>query len=139
MCYVLKASLLVHLTIAWHNATPLYIEHHHLHPVSFLSVFLISVELGFCEADITSDIDRGDHAWEETEVQSSDQTPCAFGPSNVQATRKCESKGFWAEPQIVMCGTQISRLFMEFNESAVSDDNSILAMKQIMLFQLFPY
>ena len=100
--------------------------------VSFLSVFLLSVELGFCEAETTSDVDRGDHAWEETEVGSSDRTLCDFGPSNVQATRECESRSFWAEPQILMCGTQISRLFTEFNESAVSD-NSTLVMKQIML------
>ena len=86
----------------------------------FLSFYVLT-ELGFCEAENTTDVDRGDYAWEETEVVSSAQTPCAFGPSNEQATRECEERNSWAEPQILMCGTQVSRLFSEFNESVVSD------------------
>ena len=79
-------------------------------------------ELGFCDAEATSDVDRGDYIWEETEVGSSSQTSCAFGPSDEQATRECEERSSWGEPQILTCGTQISLVFTEFNESVVSDD-----------------
>ena len=83
--------------------------------------FCTFTELGFCEASITSDVDRGEYVWEETKVDSSTQTPCDFGPSNEQATRECERRNSWGEPQILMCGTQVSHLYSEFNESVVSD------------------
>ena len=82
---------------------------------------LLFAEAGFCNAETTSDADRGDYAWEETEVGSSSQTSCAFGPANEQATRKCESRSSWGEPQILSCGT-IPSAFAELNESLVSDD-----------------
>ena len=91
----------------------------------FLISFCIFTELGFCEATITSDVDRGDYVWEETIVGRSSRTQCAFGPSNEQATRDCESRNSWGEPQILMCGTQVSRVFSEFNESVVSDHFSL--------------
>ena len=94
-----------------------------LHSASTLAVFFkyIFTELGFCEASNTSDVDRGHYIWEETAVGSSAQAPCAFGPSNEQATRKCEKRNLWGEPQILTCGTQVSLLFSKFNESVVSD------------------
>ena len=86
-------------------------------------------ELGFCSAEVTSDVERGIYVWKEAEVGSSSQTQCDFGPSNEQATRECESRNTWGEPQIQMCGTQISRQFTEFNESALSDDNVDMELK----------
>ena len=77
--------------------------------------------MGFCEASNTSDVDHGHYNWGETEVGGSTQTPCAFGPSNEQATRECEERNSWGEPQILKCGTQVSLLFSEFNESVVGD------------------
>ena len=82
---------------------------------------LLFAEVGFCNAETTSDIDRGDYVWEETEVGSSSQISCAFGPSNEQATRECESRNSWGQPQLLSCRT-ISRAFAELNESAVCDD-----------------
>ena len=93
-------------------------------PIYTKGIIIPSIELGFCEAEITSDVDRGDYAWEETEVGSSARAPCSFGPSNKQATRKCQSGDLWDEPQIVMCGTQVSLLFMKFNESIVRLDRT---------------
>ena len=90
--------------------------------LTFPLVLLIFAEVGFCNTETTSHADRGDYAWEETEVGSSFQTSCAFGPSNEQAVRECESRSSWAEPQILSCGT-ISRAFAELNESAVCDDS----------------
>ena len=87
----------------------------------FLLFFYIFTVLGFCDTTNTSDVDCGHYIWEETEVGSSAQTPCAFGPSNEQATRECEKRNSWGEPQILACGTQVSLLFSEFNESVVSD------------------
>ena len=87
----------------------------------FVQFFFVFTELGFCEASDTSDVDHGHYIWEETEVGSFAQTPCAFGPSNEQATRECEKRISWGEPQILMCETQVSLLFSEFNESVVGD------------------
>ena len=91
-----------------------------------MTLFSISlalcIELGFCEAEVTFNFDRGEYFWEETAVDSSSQTPCAFGPSNEQATRECESRNSWGEPQILTCGTQVSLLFTELEESVVSND-----------------
>ena len=102
-----------------------------LHSASTLIVFFFCnfTELGFCEASNTSDVDRGYYIWEETEVGSSTQTPCAFGPSNEQATRECEKRNSWGEPQILMCATQVSLLFSEFNKSVVGDHRSKLRNK----------
>ena len=82
---------------------------------------LLCAEVGFCDAMTTSDVDHGVYIWEETEVGSSSQTSCAFGPSNEQATRECERRSFWGEAQLVSCETQVSHAFMEFNESAVRE------------------
>ena len=87
----------------------------------FFPSFCAFTESGFCEADSTTDVDRGDHVWEETAVGSFAETACAFGPSNLQATRECEGRDSWGEPQILMCGTQVSRIFSEFDESTVGD------------------
>ena len=87
----------------------------------FSLFLLLFAEVGFCNAETTSDADRGDYAWEETEVGSSSQTSCVFGPANEQATRECEKRSSWGEPQLLSCRTT-SRAFAELNESAVSDD-----------------
>ena len=87
---------------------------------------LLYTEVGFCDAMTTSHVDHGVYIWEETEVGSSSQTSCAFGPSNEQATRECESRSFWGEAQLLSCGTQVSHAFMEFNESAVREMTNLV-------------
>ena len=113
------------------------IIHYHPHPTSFFTtIYAPSAEMGFCSEEMTSDVDRGNYVWEEAKVGSSSQTQCAFGPSNEQATRECQSRNSWGEPQILMCGTQVSRQFAELNQSAVSDDN--MGMELIFLHNIYP-
>ena len=66
------------------------------------------------------------------------QTRCDFGPFNEVASRFCQERNIWGLPQVTDCGTQITRLFMEFNESMVSQKGNVFIAVPLVFFSCDP-
>lgn len=71
--------------------------------ISFQTI--TSADRGFCDANPTNDSVFGSYQWPDTRVGNTSQLSCNFADlsSSLNATRRCESKGEWTNPNYGQC------------------------------------
>ena len=67
-------------------------------------------DIGFCNSETTDGV-RGIFQWIETEVNSTTNTVCVYGPPDVIVTRFCASRNNLAAPSVENCRTIASTQF----------------------------
>ncbi len=75
----------------------------------------ITIVEGFCDTELTSDINRGIFDWEESFSNTIALTLCSFGPPNAIATRNCPNRLNWTDPDVQFCATTVTLDFQFLN------------------------